>query len=400
MRFAILAINAVPKIENLQKSERTEPYRRVKSIHLSAAIGSISVACLLAASTKAGASLLNPDGTAPASIAGDAFLFSVTEGSGFYSTNGYYLLLTRNSGSSYQVIGVDGDADSSGTYTYSVSDNAGNIIFSDATFGRATNNLVFQTDSPGEFVQESGTNKQAGSFLFANGSAPASLAGRSYYVSVLDGAPPFINQGTAIFSPSPTDNTYNVFGTSPGVLGTSGTYSYVITNTSTGFFVLSDSVSGDSSEYFGFTSPTTGIYLDTQPYSGGFQVGTFTVSNYVPSMFFLGQQDLSDGREFLQFPSGAPFGYYNVMQYGFPLFYHDDLGYEWYIDAQDGGDDCYLYDFASDTWFYTGTDLFPFMYDFTLDAWLYYFPDTNRPDHYTSNPRYFYNFATDRVITK
>jgi len=25
---------------------------------------------------------------------------------------------------------------------------------------------------------------------------------------------------------------------------------------------------------------------------------------------------------------------------------------------------------------------------------LYYYPDTNNPGHYTSSPRYFYNFAT------
>jgi hypothetical protein len=30
---------------------------------------------------------------------------------------------------------------------------------------------------------------------------------------------------------------------------------------------------------------------------------------------------------------------------------------------------------------------------------LYYYPDPNNPGHYTTNPRYFYNFATGQIIT-
>ena len=55
----------------------------------------------------------------------------------------------------------------------------------------------------------------------------------------------------------------------------------------------------------------------------------------------------------------------------------------------------YLYDFASNTFFYTSPSFpFPYLYDFSLKAFLYYFPDTNNAGHYTSNPRYFYNFGT------
>jgi len=30
---------------------------------------------------------------------------------------------------------------------------------------------------------------------------------------------------------------------------------------------------------------------------------------------------------------------------------------------------------------------------------LCYFPDPNRPGHYATNPRYFYNLATGQIIT-
>ena len=61
----------------------------------------------------------------------------------------------------------------------------------------------------------------------------------------------------------------------------------------------------------------------------------------------------------------------------------------------------YLYDFASKTFFYTGPGFgFPYLYDFTLKTVLYYYPDTSSAGHYTTNPRYFYNFGTGQIITK
>ena len=49
--------------------------------------------------------------------------------------------------------------------------------------------------------------------------------------------------------------------------------------------------------------------------------------------------------------SGNIFGYYNY-QY-FPILYHYDLGFEYFLDANDGENGAYLYDFASGHWFYT-----------------------------------------------
>ena len=119
--------------------------------------------------------------------------------------------------------------------------------------------------------------------------------------------------------------------------------------------------------------------------------------------FFGGSVSVGGGFYYKQFASGVPFGYYNLVGsgYSFPYFYHADLGTEYFFDANDSQGGAYLYDFASDTFFYTSASFpFPYLYDFTLNSVLYYYPDTTNPGHYTSGPRYFYDFATGAIITK
>jgi hypothetical protein len=70
------------------------------------------------------------------------------------------------------------------------------------------------------------------------------------------------------------------------------------------------------------------------------------------------------------------------------------------FDANDGQSGIFFYDFASNHFFYTSPSFpFPFLYDFNLNTVLYYYPDPSHPGHYTTNPRYFYNFATGQIIT-
>ena len=122
-----------------------------------------------------------------------------------------------------------------------------------------------------------------------------------------------------------------------------------------------------------------------------------TVSAHAP--FFTGETDLGSGVYYLQFPDGTPFGYYSYLSDP-PYLYHFDLGYEYVFDAADGQDGVYLYDFTSQTFFYTSPSFpFPYLYDFTLDAVLYYYPDTANPGHYTTNPRYFYDFNLGVIFT-
>lgn len=115
-----------------------------------------------------------------------------------------------------------------------------------------------------------------------------------------------------------------------------------------------------------------------------------------PMQFLDGSVALGNNVEFLKFANGNVFGYYSPV--GFPWIYHNDLGYEYLFDAADGAGGVYFYDYASGDFWYTGSTLFPYVYDFTLNAWLYYY-HSSVPDHYTSNPRSFYNFSTDTKIT-
>jgi hypothetical protein len=115
--------------------------------------------------------------------------------------------------------------------------------------------------------------------------------------------------------------------------------------------------------------------------------------------FFNGEVFLGSGVYYLQFPGNNNlFGYYNYQV--FPVLYHYDLGFEYFLDANDGKGSAYLYDFASGHWFFTGPSYaFPYLYDFNLNAVLYYYPAPNNPGHYSSGPRYFFNFATGKIIT-
>ena len=115
--------------------------------------------------------------------------------------------------------------------------------------------------------------------------------------------------------------------------------------------------------------------------------------------FFSGEVSLGNGVYYLQFPNGTPFGYYAYLTD--PRFiYHFDMGFEYWFDANDGQSGIFFYDFMSNHFFYTSPSFpFPYLYDFSLNSVLYYYPDPNNPGHYTTNPRYFYNFATGQIIT-
>ena len=120
-----------------------------------------------------------------------------------------------------------------------------------------------------------------------------------------------------------------------------------------------------------------------------------------PSAFFAGEVSVGDNAYYLDFASGNPFGYYSYLGNA-PYVYHYDLGYEYVFDAADGKNGVYLYDFASSTFFYTSpTFPFPYLYDFSLNTVLYYYPDPNNPGHYNTNgTRYFYDYATGKIISK
>jgi len=75
------------------------------------------------------------------------------------------------------------------------------------------------------------------------------------------------------------------------------------------------------------------------------------------------------------------------------------MGYEYFIDANDGQGGAYLYDQATSAFFYSSPQLFPYLYDFNHSTWLYYYPNAQKPGRYTTNPRWFYDFADQKIIS-
>jgi Big-like domain-containing protein len=126
--------------------------------------------------------------------------------------------------------------------------------------------------------------------------------------------------------------------------------------------------------------------------------GRSTSSNVAHPAFFAGEAALTNGVYYLALPNGNPFGYYSYLPDA-RYIYHFDLGYQYLYDANDGQGGIYLYDFASGHWWYTGREYpFPFVYDFSLGTMLYYYPAPGNPGHYTTQPRYFYDFGISQIV--
>gem|GEM_PF-4868119 len=139
------------------------------------------------------------------------------------------------------------------------------------------------------------------------------------------------------------------------------------------------------------------LYFLNQSSDGLFASISATASNTHPA-FFSGEASLGNGVYYLAFQNGNKFGYYNYSF--FPYLYHYDLGFEYFIDANDSAHGAYLYDFASGHFFYTSPSFsFPYLYDFTLKAYIYYYPNAGVPGRYTAEPRYFYNFAKQQIFS-
>jgi hypothetical protein len=125
-------------------------------------------------------------------------------------------------------------------------------------------------------------------------------------------------------------------------------------------------------------------------------VGVRPVTATTHAVFFTGEASLGNGVYYLAFPNSNLFGYYSYLS-DTHYVYHFDMSYEYVFDSSDANN-VYFYDFQTGDFWYTGATLFPYVYDFTLQSFLYYYPDTQRAGHYTTNPRFFYNYQTSRII--
>ena len=110
----------------------------------------------------------------------------------------------------------------------------------------------------------------------------------------------------------------------------------------------------DASSQFGtdFTNLPVVNYDGTSFTTNNFaEVSSVTVLPSHPA-FFNGEVSAGNAVNYLTFSNGNFFGYYSYLTNA-DYIYHFDLGYEYVFDANDGHDGIYLYDFASNTFFYT-----------------------------------------------
>ncbi|HYA36629.1 MAG TPA: hypothetical protein VEF03_13475, partial [Candidatus Binataceae bacterium] len=138
------------------------------------------------------------------------------------------------------------------------------------------------------------------------------------------------------------------------------------------------------------------VYDIQQNNNGTIFIGTHGRGAYkLPSQpshpaFFTGEASLGGGWYYLAFSDGALFGYYTYNW--FPWLYHQDMGFEYFADAQNSAHGAFLYDLILGQWFYTDPANFSYLYNFGAGAWYFYSQAT--ADHYTSNPRWFLNMST------
>ena len=218
-------------------------------------------------------------GQSPEAIAGTTLGLAVADGTAPFISSGYFFLMTGNSGNSYQIAGLAGTANSSGTYAYSASGSNGQINLSDTVSGQINTSLLFGDTYYGSYTTTlaGSDGQQTGNFILFNGQSPTSLAGKTLTCTINDGASPFAASGIATLSLAASDNSYTITGDGVSVPDSHGTYSYTRANAATGKILLTDSTTGDSTAYFAFSDDWNGSFGISLNSSGGYQVGDFQV---------------------------------------------------------------------------------------------------------------------------
>lgn len=353
---------------------------------------------------------------APASIAGDSVMLD-------YANRGvvaFTLLVADATGSNYTMVPVlNSSFTGSGTVSYT-NTSPGSCVLAltdlsqgqneqfDLTWGGSEETGLFAYDN---FTQ---SNTSSGQFWMVDGTAPASLAGQTLSCSIRVGYGPFANLGSFNVYYSGSGTSYIILNTSPGLylntpLGapetdSTGSSSFMAENRSTVSAQVSDSVIGAEIEYLLFTNSSSGLmFITTTNITTGYnyQLNNFTVTNLLPP-FFAASVPVTNNWYgwnswyYLNMGSSSPYGYFNYSY--LPYIYHYDLGWEYYMDAGNATGGAYFYDFTDSAWYYTDTNTFPFLYDFHANAWMWYAQETGTSNHYTSNPRWFYNFSTTNWV--
>jgi hypothetical protein len=216
---------------------------------------------------------------APASIAGKGFGMTITAGTFPLASSGFCAFAPASSGNTYQLIGFQNVADSSGTYSYSTAGATGQASLNDSAAGPIVCKFTFTNATSGFYLV---TNtlyavSQNGTFLMFTNPTPSSISGNSFDCVAQAGALPYASYGEAIFRPASSVNIYTI-SCILGCINSSGTYAYGSLNTSVARIQLNDSLLGAETAYAAFSSPSNGLFAVKQTSSGAFQTSMFTMT--------------------------------------------------------------------------------------------------------------------------
>jgi hypothetical protein len=207
----------------------------------------------------------------------------ITNGTGVYATSGSALFAVSSAGPTYYLLGLTPSvSDSYGNYTYTRdSGTMGTIIANDITFGlSSTDKLFFTSATSGSFTVSSIGGTQSGTFKIVaapTGIAPLTVFDKKATFQITAGHGDLASAGSYTVRTAAAGNGYSLTG-SPGVLGSSGTYTYTKTTAATAVLSAIDSVSGALTEELSFATATSGSFLVGNASTDSWQIGTFTIA--------------------------------------------------------------------------------------------------------------------------
>ena len=109
------------------------------------------------------------DVSAPSSISGKTFEFTISSGSGVFPSSGTWTVVISNTVNQYVVTGdTVNTVNSAGLFTYSANGNKGTVYFFDSAPGKGHLYLTFTSSTSGTYTADavnSSSANQSGSFV-------------------------------------------------------------------------------------------------------------------------------------------------------------------------------------------------------------------------------------------
>jgi hypothetical protein len=129
--------------------------------------------------------------------------------------------------------------------------------------------------------------------------------------------------------------------------------------------------------------------------------GGTALAQHTTPPFFADEQPLGGSWYRLTFPSSVLFGTYNYDYFSSGVIYHMDWGFFGFLPEETDQTRVWFYDYVSKSYFHTTRAEYPLVYNWETNKFLRYFLDPNDPsNHYTTNPRRFYEDQNPQAVVE